>query len=40
MSMITAEEVKSKTFKRLWSKIKFGELNDCWEWQRGKAMGT
>lgn len=33
--MITIEEVKAKTPERFWSKIKFGEPNECWEWQAG-----
>ncbi len=31
--MITEQEVKEKTLERFWNKIKFGELNECWEWQ-------
>lgn len=31
--MITVEEVRKKTPKRVWAKIEFGEPNGCWEWQ-------
>jgi hypothetical protein len=31
--MITEQEVKEKTPERFWSKIKFGEPNECWEWK-------
>lgn len=37
--MITEEEAKSKLPKRFWSKIKFGEPNECWEWQRAINHG-
>lgn len=32
--MITPEQVREKTNKRFWSKIKFDELDKCWLWQR------
>lgn len=31
--MITPEELKEKTLERVWKKIKFGEPDQCWEWQ-------
>ncbi len=40
--MISPEQVKEKTIERFWSKIKFGEPNECWEWQRsvdGRGYG-
>lgn len=37
--MITPEEVKSKTPERFWSKILFGKLNECWEWQSSFNTG-
>lgn len=33
--MITIEEIKSKTTQNFWSKIKFGNPDECWEWQGG-----
>lgn len=33
--MITEEQVKAATSQRFWSKIKFGEPEECWEWQAG-----
>lgn len=33
--MITATQVKAKTLKRFWNKIKFEKPNECWEWNAG-----
>lgn len=30
--MITPEQLKAATPERFWRRVKFGELNDCWEW--------
>lgn len=35
--MITIEQVKAATIERFWSKIKFGDLNECWEWQANRS---
>lgn len=32
--MITVEQVKEKMPELFWTKIKFGEPDDCWEWTR------
>lgn len=37
--MITKEQVKAKTIERFWSKINFGEANECWEWQASLRGG-
>lgn len=39
--MIAQDCLKNKTSSLFWSKIKFGEPNECWEWQayRSKKMG-
>lgn len=37
--MITEYEVRDKTIKRFWSKVKFGNQNECWEWQASLNHG-
>lgn len=36
--MITEQEVKNKLTENIWSKIKFGELNECWIWGGSKTQ--
>jgi hypothetical protein len=36
--MITAQEVQEKMPKRFCTKVKFGEPDDCWEWQAGLSQ--
>lgn len=30
--MVTVDNVKANTSEKFWSKVHFGESNDCWEW--------
>lgn len=35
--IITEQEVREKLPERFWSKIRFGDIKECWEWIAGKT---
>lgn len=37
--MITVEQVKQKTPERFWSKVKFSDIDECWEWNAATYKG-